>query len=91
MINLSREEFKIARDQYIKFRREQEKYRRFEKELAKKSLYKETDKLLEVADFLFDIQEIEKAEIIYNLVEEKVKEYEAKYQDFGGVKDEIWS
>ena len=91
MMNLSRQEFKIAREQYVKFRREQEKYRRLEKELAKKSLYKETDKLLEVADFLYDIQEIEKAEVIYKLVEEKVKDYEAKYQDFGGVKDEIWS
>ncbi|MGV2685621.1 hypothetical protein GNF82_14810 [Clostridium perfringens] len=91
MMNLSRQEFKIAREQYVKFRREQEKYRRLEKELAKKALYKETDKLLEVADFLYDIQEIEKAEVIYNLVEEKVKDYEAKYQDFGGVKDEIWS
>ncbi|HII4465379.1 TPA: hypothetical protein ACY4SV_002716 [Clostridium perfringens] len=47
--------------------------------------------MLEVADFLYDIQELEKAEVIYNLVEEKVKDYEAKYQDFGGVKDEIWS
>lgn len=37
-------------------------------------LYKETDKLLEVADFLFDMQQIEKAEVIYNLVEEKRKE-----------------
>ncbi|MGU8641857.1 hypothetical protein ACV3SH_05580 [Clostridium perfringens] len=91
MMNLSRQEFKIAREQYVKFRREQEKYRRLEKELAKKALFKETDKLLEVADFLYDIQEIEKAEVIYNLVEEKVKDYEAKYQDFGGVKDEIWS
>ncbi|MDU7069499.1 MAG: hypothetical protein E6343_16210 [Clostridium perfringens] len=91
MMNISRKEFKKARDQYMSMRREQEKYRRLEKEIAKKSLYKETDKLLEVADFLYDIQELEKAEVIYNLVEEKVKDYEAKYQDFGGVKDEIWS
>ncbi|MDM0787964.1 hypothetical protein [Clostridium perfringens] len=49
--------------------------------MAKKALYKETDKLLEVADFLYDIQELEKAEILYNIVEEKVKEYEEKYDD----------
>lgn len=44
--------------------------------MAKKAIYKETDKLLEVADFLFDMQQIEKAEVIYNLVEEK-------YDDIG--------
>ena len=49
--------------------------------MAKKALFKETDKLLEVADFLYDIQELEKAEILYNIVEEKVKEYEEKYDD----------
>ncbi|WP_283689925.1 hypothetical protein ACSW9I_06110 [Clostridium perfringens] len=46
-------------------------------------LYRETDKLLEVADFLFDMQEIEKADVIYNLVEEKVRDYEEKYDDIG--------
>ncbi|WP_322382707.1 hypothetical protein [Clostridium perfringens] len=64
MMNISREEFKKARDQYVKFRREQEKYRRLEKEIAKKMLYRETDKLLKVADYLFDIKELEKAEVI---------------------------
>ena len=49
--------------------------------MAKKALFKETDKLLEVADFLYDIQELEKAEILYNIVEEKEKEYEEKYDD----------
>lgn len=83
MKKITREEFKEVRDQYVKFRREQEKYRRLEKEIAKKSLYKETDKLLEVADFLYDIQELEKAEVIYNLVEEKVRDYEEKYYDLG--------
>ncbi|HHQ4156446.1 hypothetical protein ACQR2Y_00185 [Clostridium perfringens] len=83
MMNISRKEFKKARDQYMSMRREQEKYRRLEKEIAKKSLYKETDKLLEVADFLYDIQELEKAEVIYNLVEEKVRDYEEKYYDLG--------
>ena len=83
MKKITREEFKEVRDQYVKFRREQEKYRRLEKEIAKKSLYKETDKLLEVADFLYYIQELEKAEVIYNLVEEKVRDYEEKYYDRG--------
>ncbi|MDH2473509.1 hypothetical protein [Clostridium perfringens] len=80
-MNIYIEEFRKAREQYVLMLREQEKYRRLEKELAKKALYKETDKLLEVADFLYDIQKLEKAEIIYNLVEEKVKEYEEKYDD----------
>ncbi|MDZ5014208.1 hypothetical protein [Clostridium perfringens] len=83
MKKITREEFTQARDQYVKFRREQEKYRRIEQEIAKKMLYRETDKLLEVADFLFDIKEIEKAEVIYNLVEEKVRDYEEKYDDIG--------
>mgnify|MGYP001112166412 FL=1 len=83
MKKITREEFTQARDQYVKFRREQEKYRRIEQEIAKKMLYRETDKLLEVADFLFDIKEIEKAEAIYNLVEEKVRDYEEKYDDIG--------
>lgn len=83
MKKITREEFTQARDQYVKFRREQEKYRRIEKEIAKKMLYRETDKLLEVADYLFDIKEIEKAEVIYNLVEEKVRDYEEKYDDIG--------
>ncbi|MDK0845362.1 hypothetical protein P5E44_04080 [Clostridium perfringens] len=83
MMNLSREEFRKAREQYVLMLREQEKYRRLEKELAKKSLYKETDKLLEVAHYLFDIKELEKAEVIYNLVEEKVRDYEEKYDDLG--------
>lgn len=74
-MNLSRQQFRKAIDQYVSMRREQEKYRRLEKEIAKKSLYKEIDKLLEVADFLYDIQELEKAEVIYNLVEEKVRDY----------------
>ncbi len=82
-MNLSREEFRKAREQYVLMLREQEKYRRLEKELAKKSLYKETDKLLEVAHYLFDIKELEKAEVIYNLVEEKVRDYEEKYDDLG--------
>lgn len=60
MNKITREEFIEARNQYILFRREQEKYRRIEKEIAKKMLYRETDKLLEVADYLFDIKEIEK-------------------------------
>ncbi|WP_415323045.1 hypothetical protein [Clostridium perfringens] len=81
MKKIIREEFTQARDQYVKFRREQEKYRRIEKEIAKKMLYRETDKLLEVADYLFDIKEIEKANIVYELVEEKVREYEEKYDD----------
>ncbi|HAT4183905.1 hypothetical protein ACV3Z6_13585 [Clostridium perfringens] len=81
MKKITREEFTQARDQYVKFRREQEKYRRIEKEIAKKMLYRETDKLLEVADYLFDIKEIEKANIVYELVEEKVREYEEKYDD----------
>ncbi|HBI6904459.1 TPA: hypothetical protein K8N21_002277 [Clostridium perfringens] len=72
MKKITREEFTQARDQYVKFRREQEMYRRIEKEIAKKMLYRETDKLLEVADYLFDIKEIEKAEVIYNLVEENM-------------------
>ena len=83
MKKITREELTQARDQYVKFRREQEKYRRIEQEIAKKMLYRETDKLLEVADFLFDIKEIEKAEAIYNLVEEKVRDYEEKYDDIG--------
>ncbi|WP_283676170.1 hypothetical protein [Clostridium perfringens] len=83
MKKITREEFTQARDQYVKFRREQEKYRRIEKEIAKKILYRETDKLLEVADYLFDIKEREKAEVIYNLVEEKVRDYEEKYDDIG--------
>ena len=82
-MNIYREEFRKARDQYVKFRREQEKYRRLEKEIAKKMLYRETDKLLKVADHLFDIKELEKAEVIYNLVEEKVRDYEEKYDDLG--------
>ena len=81
MKKITREEFTQARDQYVKFRREQEKYRRIEKEIAKKMLYRETDKLLEVADYLFDIKEIEKANIVYVLVEVKVREYEEKYDD----------
>ncbi|EPB8180114.1 hypothetical protein ACRTAO_002841 [Clostridium perfringens] len=81
MKKITREEFTQARDQYVKFRREQEKYRRIEQEIAKKMLYRETDKLLEVADYLFDIKEIEKANIIYKLVEEKVRQYEEKYCD----------
>ncbi|HAT4213913.1 TPA: hypothetical protein I9014_000694 [Clostridium perfringens] len=83
MKKITREEFTQARDQYVKFRREQEKYRRIEQEIAKKMLYRETDKLLEVADFLFDIKEIEKANIVYELVEEKVRDYEEKYDDIG--------
>ncbi len=46
MKKITREEFTQARDQYVKFRREQEKYRRIEQEIAKKMLYRETDKLL---------------------------------------------
>ena len=45
---------------------------------------KETDKLLEVADFLYYIQELEKAEVIYNLVEEK---YDDSIKDIIPLKD----
>ena len=83
MKKITREEFKKVRDQFINFKREEERYKRLEKEIAKKMLYRETDRLLGVADFLFDKGEIEKANIIYNLVEEKVRDYEENYDDIG--------
>ncbi|MDK0649720.1 hypothetical protein ACV3S0_12495 [Clostridium perfringens] len=51
MMNLSREEFKKAREQYVLMLREQEKYRRLEKEIANKCLYGEFNPMTDIADY----------------------------------------
>lgn len=45
------EEFKEARNQYINMRREQDKYRRIEKEIANKCLYGEFNPMTDIADY----------------------------------------